>query len=149
MKITRRKLIETIKDVWPNLIDKMPNPTNIAIPDSEYWLLSRRDVEWILSDTWINKYGYVTEGFDCDDSAMVFHAFCIQERYKRMKESNASSWVPFAIGQVWGTKFNGKDMGHAINIAVTFDDGIILMEPQNDKTWIADGDRDNVHFIRM
>ena len=149
MIIKRNDLIKKIHTVWPDLLDAMPKATNIAIPDNAYWLLKRKDVEWILSDTWINKYGYIAEGFDCDDSAMLFHAFCIQERYKRMQEAGKTGWLPFAIGQAWGTRFQGKETGHAINIAISSDEGIIFMEPQNDKTWVADSNRDHVHFLRL
>jgi len=147
MKIQRQELIKQIKAVWLHLIDSLPYRTNIAIPDSHYWLLTRRDVEWILSNTWINSYKQHLEGMDCDDSALLFHAFCRQERYKRMREAGKSSWFSFAIGQAWGTKFKGQVSGHALNIAITRDEGIILMEPSNDSTWLADGNRDYVHFI--
>jgi len=149
MKISRSDLVEKLHNIWPYLIDGHSKGGHIWIPDSSYWTLTKKDIEWILTDTWIDKYRYVAEGFDCDDSAMLFHAFCVQERYKRMRDANASGWFSFAIGQCWGTKFEGKDTSHAINIAITSDEGVILFEPQNDRTWIADAGRDHVHFIRM
>lgn len=148
MKAKRAEIVDRIHAVWPNLVDALPKPSNLAIPDVEYWLPKKSDIEWVLSDTWIDKYQWTAEGMDCDDIALLFHAFVVQERYRAIHDGK-TGWLPWALGQCWGYKFQGEDGGHAINIAITRDAGVILIEPQNDKTWNADPVMDLVDFIRL
>lgn len=149
MKTPRSNIVNLLKRVWPSLADCMPGKSNIAIPDGTYWLLARTDIESIVRDTWLEKYKYVAEGFDCDDYALIFHAFTVQERYKRMRAAGETGWLPFAIGEVWGTRLNKNNGGHAVNIAITQAGEVLLIEPQNDNIWSADPDNDHVHYIRM
>ena len=149
MKITRKDLVIKIRKMFPNLIDGFPNPSNIAMPDDNYWLMTKAEVETILRDTWIEKYKYVIDGFDCEDYSLIFHAFVIQERYKKMKKAGQTGWLPFAIGQCWGTKFEGKVRSHAINLAITSDAGIIFIEPQKDRVFIANPGDNDIYFLRM
>ena len=151
MKITREDLIKQLHALWPDLVDGLPGPTNLAIPDNTYWLPSKRDLEWLVVDTFMEKYRYKAEVFDCDDFALVLHAFVVQNRYIEIEQRKLSKdeWFPWAFGQVWGTKFRGKPTGHAINICLTRDEGVILLEPQNDQIWKADSNRDHVHFVRI
>jgi hypothetical protein len=88
---------------------------------------------------------------DCDDFAQILHSFIVQERYREMmhRGSNKKEWLPWAFGQCWGQKFQGKDGGHAINLCVTRDSGIMLIEPQNDALWEAKKGEDFVFFIRI
>ena len=151
MITTRKNLIKQIHEIWPDLVDGYPGPSNIAIPDNTYWLPTKRDLEWRVVDTFMDQYRYKAESFDCDDFALVLHAFVVQERYVQIerRELSKDEWFPWAFGQVWGTRFRGQPMGHAINVCLTSDDGIILLEPQNDQIWEANTDRDHVHFVRI
>ena len=151
MKVDRSEVVRQLKRQWPHLVDGLPNPTNIAMPDGQYWLITKRELEWAVSDTFMERYRYKAEGMDCDDFAMILHAWVVQERYREIVERGAgtSTWFPWAFGQCWGSRFRGQDTGHAINICVTRDVGILLVEPQNDRIWEAEDGEDIAHFIRI
>lgn len=151
MIIKRAQLVKEIQEIWPDLKDDLPNPTNIAIPRGEYWAPSVSDIEKFLKLDWTDQVKYMLESFACANFAHNLHAqskiyvYVLLEQNKFNKE-NMREW---AFGHCWGSRFNGRDTSHAINIARTSDEGIILIEPQNDKWWKAVAGRDVIHFLEM
>lgn len=155
MIATRHELITAIHNKWPYLKDGLPGPTNIAMADMRYWIPSIQSIEFFLKNTNIDRFDYHSEGFDCDDFAYVLAGFARQHRYYEMKVRGLfpQEWLQWPFGMCWGTKFEGRKTGHAINIVIARDDkdkqDLYLIEPQNDKIWIANQDDDKPHFICM
>lgn len=150
MKTSSAKVIRKLHKLWPDLIADYDGG-NLWIADSDYWLITEDELKWVVKESPINEYRFVNEGFDCDDFALLFHSHVVEMRYEEilMNNRDAKKWYPWALGQVWGTKFQGKKTTHAINICLTKDEGIMLIEPQTDEIWKADPEQDEVFFIRM
>ena len=143
MKTSRSHLVEIIHGVWPDLVDGHQKPGNIYIPDNNFILLPLETITEILRSTWFDQYKYIIEKFDCDDFALILNAFMKQESLKRESE------YPYAFGEVWSTMLKGKKTSHAINLVVTDDEVVRLIEPQNDRMWEADSEKDHVHYLRI
>ena len=135
---------ETLKALYPVSL-------RIDIADREYWWPAYDKVKSLLWDTYIDRYRYTLEMFDCDDFALVLHAFVVQERYRQIEKRKLSKdeWLPWAFGQVWGTKFQNEVKDHAVNICVTSDKGVTLIEPQNDAIWSFNPANDILYAVRM
>ena len=75
----------------------------------------------------------------------------VQTRVRLKEEGKLSSeeCFPWTFGQVWGSKFNGKEMRHAINICFTRDKGFILIEPQNDVIRLMEKEKDEIYWVRF
>ena len=133
-------VMDKINKTWPAMRRIGTNGGNIWMPDRSYYLPEKSEVESIAKKTYFEKYAWTKEIFDCDDFATIFLAWAKQQRY--CGEHTHS----IAFFMCAGTKFDGKNTGHAINGAVC-QEGVYLIEPQNDKIWLADPDRDHVHFM--
>lgn len=143
MKTNSIEIKSILNNLWPGI--------RIMCADRDYWLPSEKDLKDIIWKSYIDEYQYAIERFDCDDFALVLHAFIVQERYIRADEHKLpkEEWFPWAFGEVWGSKFQGENTAHAINICITDEEEIFLIEPQNDKIWLANSSDDNVYFCRM
>lgn len=95
---------------------------HIRMADKAYWFCKESDIVPLLYDSYINRYEYTLDLFDCDDFALVLHAFVRQEQYKQ-------KWkAPMAFGEIWL-----PSRSHAINfVRVVGPDRYLLIEPQND-----------------
>jgi hypothetical protein len=58
-------------------------------------------------------------------------------------------WYPWAFGQAWGHKFQGNKVSHAVNIVITRDEKVLLIDTKRDRIWEADPDNDQITFVRM
>jgi len=143
MKVERLWLLSELQRYWP---DRKP-----YLGDSNYWLPSLREVEDLLLKSWVDQYKWMNEIFDCDDFALIVHAWVVQERYKRRQEEGEKEELkyPWAFGEAWGSKLKGEYTSHAINVVITRDKGIYLAEPQDDHIWAANPDNDILYYIRM
>lgn len=109
-------------------------PSILEVP--EYW----RIVQWILAD-----FKYIAQVGDCDDFALIAHATFRQMQWKEGWEA------PWAMGEVWGKKFRGKETNHAVNWFYTSDEGLVFAEPQWKKWenhWKADVENDSIYMVR-
>ncbi|UCB50937.1 MAG: hypothetical protein JSW56_08820, partial [Deltaproteobacteria bacterium] len=70
------------------------------------------------------------EIMDCDDHALILHAFVIQKRYRQVEKGKLKKpqWYPWAFGQAWGYKFRGTKRSHAVNICITRDEKVLLID---------------------
>jgi len=141
-------IAKRFREIWPNLVYSVVGATSILLADDNYILPKKDDIKKILKESLIDMYKYTVHSFDCDDYSLLAHAFIVQERYK-IKKNKLEKKQPWAFGQAWGSKFNGKEVSHAVNICYTQDEGIIFIEPQTDKIWRANSEQDKVIFIRM
>jgi len=95
------------------------------VADKNYYLPTSKELAELLKEGFIDKYKFKNELFDCDDYALILHAWIRQKQYKE-------SWInPWAVGEIWG-KFKDNEGFHAMNFAITSDRGFLLIEPQTD-----------------
>ena len=151
MIIQRRQLVAEIQSVWPGLVDGLPKPMNLAVPDGQYWCPSRHHLNEVFSTQWRGKARYIREAWDCDDYALQFLAtarlYVAGLVWAGLLDGAAAR--PWAVGECWGTRLRGRDTGHAINIVRLSDGGLWLLEPQQQEfaPWTP-GD-DMIHYVRF
>ena len=126
-----REIVEVFGSLLP--------PMFIQISDKVYATPTESDAWSLLKDNYIEQYRYMTETFDCDDYALLLHAWVRQEQYRNKWEH------PWALGEAWGY-FGGEK--HALNVVVTADNGLMLIEPQSDGMRKNDK-KDIFTFVRM
>jgi hypothetical protein len=135
----RLKLIE----IWPELNPKL-NSGRLNVADVLYVMPSEKEVKKMLFDSQIDSYVHTAHTIspisgllDCDDFALLLHAHVVKTRYNDFKAGKIpkSQLYPLAFGQIW--YIDPKIGFHAINICITHDKGVLLIEPQNDKIWKA------------
>jgi hypothetical protein len=122
MIISGSELRKELKEAFPGCF--------VPPIDRAYYCPTRYELWDGLISSYMEDYQFTAEIMDCDDFALVLKAWFTQEQYKH-------KWAqPWAFGVSTGINATG---GHAINVARTSDDGIVLVEPQNDKVWTPDG----------
>lgn len=143
MKVTGKKLHNILKNFWPQ--------AQIFTSDAYYWLPTKEYLVELVRESNIDKYKYIKEVHDCDDFALMLHAYAIDRRYKKImkNELKPNEWFSLSLGQIWGSKFRGKDLYHAINVAVTQSQEIILIEPQSDEVWKPKKGQDVAFWVRL
>ena len=165
MEISRQKIITTLWDLWPDLVDGLPSPTNIAIPRGRYWAPTRQQFENMINADYssVAKYThYVTDLYACTNFAAtlaVISDFYVLQllALNQLRPENRLEW---AIGEVWGTRFRGKETSHAIAGVFLDIDSVVelwLLEPQPNRSgpelkyqaWKADSEQDKVHFFKL
>lgn len=135
--INGNDIIRILKPLMPNV--------DIFCADKEYFLPSRKFLWNELFKEYIDDYKYTLDIFDCDDFAIILHAWLIQKGY-------ADKWPhPMCYGEIWGRYYNG---GHAINISILDTEEVVLIEAQSKNKNIAiidfpDSDDVNVSICRM
>lgn len=145
MKITNTSIFNQVRSIWG---DKF---IHLLIGDVAYWAPRYDEVQEMVGKNFVEKYKYAAEVFDCDDFALILHAFVRQEMYRQRKEVGKmeSNFYPWAFGEIWGHKFMNHEGGHAVNICITKDRGLILIEPQGDRVWSPTKETDEAFYIRM
>ncbi len=143
LRITRPEVDVIFKKLWPN--------SYLAMSDERYWKPTRSDVEKLVQDSFTERYLGTAEIMDCDDYALILHAFVIQKRYRQVERGKLKKpqWYPWAFGQAWGNKFQGNKVSHAVNIVITRDEKVLLIDTKRDRIWEADPDNDQITFVRM
>lgn len=119
--------------VDPTVIDAVMSaykPHQVIADDAAYTQLTAKNLQWF-----VEKYhpeampGYAAEVYDCDDFARA--AVCavakgaLREGFK----------YPLLFGVIVIAK--SATSSHALNVAITSDDQVLLYEPQR-RTWIFD-----------
>lgn len=112
-------------------------PTGIFVADRTYKQPSLQELEDLLFLTYFEEYKWTKEVFDCDDFADILAAYVKQNRYKEHAK------LPWSFGICWGSVRQ-----HALNIAVTNNDKVYLIEPQNDEIWEATG-AEGLYLIKI
>lgn len=147
--VKRQELFEILTTFWPKL-----DPHRVYLADRNYVLPPKEDVLRILKESQIDKFVHTagTIGadsglFDCDDFSLLLQAFIIRKRYEDFQKGKIpkNQLFPLAFGQIWYQEIMGS---HAINICVTRDEGIVLIEPQTDKVWQAEQNI-TIDFLRF
>ena len=126
--LTGNEIFNKLHNMWPSLTHG-----KIWFEDGKYLLPTRSELEKKLLESVVESYEYVPEIEDCGDFALLLHGDIIRSRYDDYKAGKIpdSQLYPWAFGQIW---YQDTVMGpHAINICITSDEGILLVEPQSDE----------------
>ena len=118
-----------------------PNCRINLVADKSYSTINANNLKGLLKVGFIDRYKFKAEVFDCDDYALILHAWIRQIQYKEKWEN------PMAFGEAWG-KF-GNEEHHALNIAISHDSEILIIEPQTDEVRYYDETKDSFILIRM
>lgn len=150
MKADRSTIVNMIHCLWPGLVDGLPGPTNIAVPDATYWVPDIETVRGVIERSFVKLIKYQAELFDCDNFALSFSAYCKEYRLA-MAELHGlplEECYEWPVGIVWGSRFHGQPMGHAIDL-ICSRQGVYLYEPQSkeDLIWLADPTQDQAHLV--
>lgn len=103
----------------------------MPLPDNMYYVPSFKELKEYL-DVWEIKcrtlQQYKLEINDCDEFSDEFKVFVKRVFYKNNKNRTS----PIAIFSVHAcSNYNQSGVGHAFNLAVTFDEGLVYIEPFN------------------
>lgn len=143
LRITQPEIDVLIKKLWPQ--------SYIAMADERYWKPTRREVEKLVQQGFIKRFLGTSELMDCDDQALILHAFVIQKRYRQVEKGKIKKpqRYPWAFGQAWGDQFQGNKTSHAVNICITRDEKVLLIDLKRNRIWEANPESDRVTYVRM
>jgi len=124
-----KELEDISKDeIFSVLSAEFPKGTKF-ISDVNYKTTSKEEMMRFLKEDISDKYGYVSELYDCDDFA-----------FKLMGQVSNPDWGCLPFGIIY-TKVN--NIYHALNCFIDKDRELWLIEPQNDsiykcpKSWVC------------
>jgi hypothetical protein len=145
MKVSSIYLYREFKKLWPDL-----RWYDIRLADENYWLPKQKDLEKALAESKVDRMKFINSINDCDDFALQLHADIKRVRsfMAEYQQIPQEEWVSWAFGEVFGDKFRGMSMKHAANICAT-QEGMFLIEPREDRIWLANSNNDNIYFIKM
>ena len=155
MKVSRSQIVNKIHSLWPDLIDGHREPGNIFIPRGEYWAPSKEDFQTFISQDWtgvIRNIDYDIKRWACSNfaAALAVQADLFVLWQQSLNKFEESAMLEWAVMEAWGTKFDGKDTSHAINMIYMDDNALWFFEPQTDsKAWLADPELDTIHFVKL
>ena len=149
--IKKIEMFNMLLDFWPKL-----SPRSTFLSKEMYIMPSREDIEKILAQSLIDEYDYTASTGDtgnagiliCGDYGLLLHADVIKERYKDAQAGKIPVGQLYALtfGQIW---FQDYYRGaHAVNLAITHDEGILFALPQIDEIRKPEKGL-TVDFIRM
>ena len=104
-------------EVYSTLNAEFPECT-LLLSDNRYKTTTKQELMRFLKEDNTDKYGYVSEWFDCNNFSYHLHG-----------NISSPSWGCLPFGILWTTTSGG---GHAINCFVDNNREIWLIEPQND-----------------
>jgi hypothetical protein len=136
------RLLGKLLKTWPTL-----NPGRLWKADAKYIMPTKGELEKAIFKSPVPNYEYIPEIEDCDDFALLLQADIIRKRYKDYKAGkiHKEQQYPWTFGQIW---YQSPEGTHAINLCVTCDKGVLLIEPQGGK--IRKPNKDMViSFIRI
>jgi len=138
--VSSEKLRMILQNFWPDL-------TMIWPTDPIYELIPVQKLKWIVEACSVSDFNHTGYAWDCDNFALQFHAKVQRYQYDEINAYRAGE-TPWAIGECLGIKFGGVKEDHALNICVT-PEGIYLIEPQSDTTWMADKVKDIPFLVKF
>lgn len=150
-KISGAEIRSMLKEAWPEI-----NSNNIRISDTWYMMPSDNELWRLVMDSEVNSFVHThyiiddySQMFDCDDFALLLHSFVIKERYKQMIEQKLlkEECLPWAFGQVWCKGPTSEN--HALNICITKDRKIKLIEPQTNAIQPVKKPSLEISFVRI
>jgi len=115
----------------------------IWIMDKRFWVPNKDQLKNLLEISKVDKERFRPQVWDCNNFALHLNS---DVKYKAMEHYNKK--LPIAFGEVVGSEFRGRFNMHAVNICFC-EEGIYLIEPQDDRIWEAKSENDNVFFVKI
>ncbi len=125
-----------LKDIWPRL-------RYIWILDRKFWVPSKAQLKNLLKISKVDKEKYIPLARDCEDFSLQLNADIKSRALDIYRDDLA-----IAFGEVAGSEFRGRLYMHAVNICFC-EEGVYLVEPQDDRIWEATSENDNVFFVKI
>jgi len=106
----------------------------VILTDAKYKTTTKKEIERYLKEDITDEYKYISEYFDCDDFS-----------HRLMGNLHNPDWGHLTFGIVHTKVPNGA---HAVNIFISDQNKVYLIEPQNDKIFKCPSDWEP-YFILM
>ena len=113
----------------------------LQLADEEYYCPPLSDIRKLVKQNKIDRLTYSAEKFDCDDFAVSLKSIFIKHAYK-----NKERRYPHCLGIIMGGKLLGN-IPHAINIVISNQLKVYLIEPQEDKIFRPRKSDREIYFI--
>ena len=143
MKITVEQLRIQTKALWPFF-------KNVYFFDKEYWLPSKNKIEQLVLQDKTNAIQFIPKLNECNNFALSLYAAIQNVRVWEALTGKIprTEWLPYPFGRIMGTVFRGMAYNHAVNVCFC-KEGIYLIEPQDDRMWLASADKDKPYFLEV
>ena len=120
----------------------------IWLTDKKYYCPPVDQVEEAIKASKVVNKLPKDEAFDCDDFALLSNAMVRLYFIEKEWNKKNNRWYPIAYGEAIGTKWNAWEDVHSANICIC-EEGIMLIEPQQNIIWKANTKNDNLFFIKI
>jgi hypothetical protein len=127
--------------ITTTLGSKITSDAVVRMGDVQYYLPTLNEVQQLLSESSLDRRKWLEERFDCDDFSYVLKGEFSIHAY----DSGDISYG-FSDGIIWGN-FSWVQGYHAVNLVVTNDQVLRLIEPQTDAIYEADQCQGSVGLI--
>ncbi len=118
---------ETEHLVREQLSDYFTDQITVRFGDNQYYLPTQDEVEFILTESNLERKRFMPERFDCDDYAFILKGEISQHAYQAGQLRSG-----LCAGIVWG-HFNWNQRGyHAVNWYLDASEALYFIEPQWD-----------------
>uniref|UniRef100_A0A6M3JYK4 Agglutinin C-terminal domain-containing protein n=1 Tax=viral metagenome TaxID=1070528 RepID=A0A6M3JYK4_9ZZZZ len=115
-----------IKNIIYNVAGNKDILKHTYITDTKYIKLKRSDIVKIVNG--IRRFKYKKEVCDCDDFHVILHGFV------RFLQCDEQCDFPIAFGECI---IEGNKTTHALNFAITSDDGFVFADKLNEDKWFV------------
>ena len=134
---------KAIKAAWPKL-------KFMVLSDREWWLPEVENVEAMVHEVAVDRMSFIPPLFECEEFSLALVAAIRGRRadlYRagKLQPERVRNWP---LGVVCGTRFQGEDVDHWINVCVTRQ-GVWLIEPQTGLMWQPEKGEDEIFFLLM
>jgi len=120
---------------------KIPPAALMRMGDAHYYLPTLSEVQQLLKASALDRRTWLSERFDCDDFSHVLKGEFSIHAYDAGDISYG-----FSAGIIWGN-FSWAQGYHAVNLIVTDDQVLRLIEPQNDTIYGANQCQNGVGLV--
>jgi hypothetical protein len=136
-----RKLVE----VYPNLIEENVWPT-----DTKYLLPVLDEVVSAIERNSVKDLPYVSNIGECEEFALYLHAAIKKERHLNWENLPKEERYNWAFGEAIGFRFDLLgSQNHTMNIVITSDFEVRVIEPRNNGIQMADVDKFSAFFVKF
>jgi len=141
--------IVTSEQVRLILKDNQANLKYIWLTDPAYIQLDFDNLVAVVKACSVKGFHAMGELWDCDNYALQLHARVQAYQYDLVKKGMLNTQNSWAFGECIGIDDGIFTSGvHAVNIAIT-DKGVALIEPQEDRVWLAAKDEMSLFFVKF
>jgi hypothetical protein len=118
--------------ITTTLGSKITSDAVVRMGDAQFYLPTLEEVKQLLTESSLDRRNWLAERFDCDDFSYVLKGEFSIHAYDMGDISYG-----FSDGIIWGN-FSWVQGYHAVNVVVTNDQVLRLIEPQKDTIYDAD-----------